>query len=302
MKILHCLTLALIITCAMPEYSSSYPWQSAQVKEQALGFSNLALTIDVPKKELLQLEPISLTLSVRNETSRPVLGHTLLEFSHKYTEIVVFHNGSKRTVTNLSSSITSSFVRTSTIEPGEHYQVRQQLAYGLGNIFPEAGDYQIQAIFYNLDRKEHLESNLVTIRVLEPTKVDREAFNYINSIGPASDFFSGSAFPDTALQLRIMEDLLSNFRNSVYADYAASLLGRIYFGRNDFEKAASYFERLASSSKFPNVDETIAYLVEAHAKLQNPDKVARYVDILRNRYPNSIYTRKAERYLPPNTR
>src|SRR5918911_3581598 len=169
--------------------------QSTQLKEneQEFPFSKLTLEIATPKEAFAQIEPIPIVLTISNKTSRPIRGHTALDFSGNHVEVLVRRDyGEVYKVKQLSLLIEDIVATPRKLKPGEHYQSTQILTLDLENIFPYPSSYQIQVLFYNDDRKEKVKSNVLNIRIEQPEGINLQAIEYIKSKGNPAIFFTGS--------------------------------------------------------------------------------------------------------------
>lgn len=274
--------------------------ETTQQKSEA-SFADLRLEITAAKKEFLLLEPISLIFRLNNETNQPILGHKELTFSSRYIELLIFHNGEMKKSRLLSPTISNVFLKPIVINPGERYKLKQQLSFHMNQNFHEPGLYQIQAVLHDIDWKTETKSNLLDVRILEPKERDLQAFNYIKTINPAN-FFSGVGFHDLAQELSVMDDLVSNFGETVYGDYAAFALGEAYFAKEEYEKAIKYLTNPAEKKDFPFADQALSYLALANVKLHNLEKAGIYLKTLKARFPDSECIRKTDIIVSQNNR
>lgn len=269
-KELRHMTLVLSCLFAITLTSSASVTYYQQNTEQALPFSYLTLTTATPKEEYLLLEPIPITLTVSNETQRPILGHTALEFTNKFVELLVTkESGETRKAHDQSVfSILSPREPTRLIAPGERHQVDQTLLLHLGEDFPRAGTYKIQAVLKDVLGNEQIQSNFITIRIVEPRGRDRAALQYIAASRNASNFFTGVGFSNSEESRRVWEDFVASFGESQYGDHAAFKLGEFYFARRDYVKALRHFDKLSKKDRFVFVERVREYL----KKIRDKDK------------------------------
>lgn len=115
--------------------------------------------------------------------------------------------------------------------------------YRLEDRFPAAGNYRVQILLRKRDGQ--LKSNIVEIKVNEPSGLDKEAFEYLNQFEKPTKF-------DWALQkengLKLLEDFVKRYGNTVYADEAKYQLAYRYFALREYLKSKLLFESLATSS------------------------------------------------------
>jgi hypothetical protein len=264
---------------------------------QQLSFSNLTLEIAPLKEEYVQLEPISLKIDLSNNNSSPIIGHSTLSFSSGYLELFIINEDKGCKIEHLSPGVASTFVKERQINPGEHIQSKDQLTLNLDTLFPVPGEYKIQAELSDGKGREKVKSRLITIRVVEPKQKDLPAFNYIKSSNHAYNFFSGVAFSNDE-EKRIMEQLTSNFGESVYGDYALFNLGQIHFGEKDYDKAIEYLTKVRSKDIFPDSDKSLLLLVQIYSRLANKEKAQFYLGEMQKRFPKSNHIEQARIAIP----
>jgi len=62
------------------------PGRSASISEQ---FQDFTLTLETPKARYLELQPIPIVITLKNETNEPLVGHKGLEFGTGYLQLFV---------------------------------------------------------------------------------------------------------------------------------------------------------------------------------------------------------------------
>lgn len=218
---------------------------------QSSNFSDLTLKIAAPKKEVLQLEPLPLVLELSNETDHSIMGHTALDFSFNHINLLVRQSGgSIREVKELSPSSGRVIVSERKIESGERHESKQVVTINLAKIFPQPGSYEVQAVLFDVEWQEQVKSNIITINIVRPQGIDREAFEFIEGQSTAPYFFCALEITTDANALRALEEFEANFGESGYGDYASFQLGRFYFFQDQFAKARVRLEKIAKRGDF----------------------------------------------------
>ena len=234
---------------------------------QALTFSKFTLRIASTKEDFVQLEPIPIILNLANETNQPILGHTALDFSYHHVKLFILQDGGeRREIQNLSPLMKRVRIEPRKIAPGENHQATQLLNVDLDKIFPEPGSYQIQAVLQDIDNKQEIHSNLITIRITSPNDLNLQAFEYIRNSENPSYFFTGVSFTDSEQERKVIEDFVSKFGGSVYGDYATFLLGELYFSRKEYQKASEQFNKVAKNVNFVFAGKASEFIVRIKAK------------------------------------
>ena len=256
---------SVLLVISLPLITFVYAPSSAQQEAggQALPFNDLTLEMSTTKVHFVHLEPIPITLRLANRTAEPILGHNVLRWGTPYVELyVVGSDGGRRKVplTNASINIGGNSL---TIQPGQSYEATQLLRLGLGETFPQPGQYTLQAMIYGLNPSEKVDSNLLTIDIKEPHGKDAEAAEFIRNKANTPDFFNSvySSKP------KVVEEFISKYADTVFGDYAVLMLGEYYFVKGDFEKALKHFLKLADKKDFAFADKVKEYIEKVMEKL-----------------------------------
>ncbi len=224
-------------------------------------FSKLTLRIESKDKKYLKLEPVPLTVSLANDTGKQIQGHTALQFSSNHIELFVGPDGGAMTkVEELSPIKAHVWVVTKPIKPGEVHTTQELLTLNLGELFPSAGKYKLQAVLHDAEWEQEVRSNTITIHIEEPAGVDAAAHSFIQNSGQASYFFTGVELAKDQRALNMMEVFASDFGASRYVDYADYLLGQSYLAKGERHRAKEKFMRLERKSGFVYSDKVKEYL------------------------------------------
>lgn len=286
----------------------------AQVQAANSDFTKLTLEVSAPQEEYLKMEPIPVIFKVSNKTEKQILGHWSTIFSNSYIEMSIIHNGTvkqikPRNIPQVRSLAGTSFALPTIIKPGEIHRMKQLLNFGLDELFPEAGAYQISFTLYNTppNYQEKIFSNTLNINVVEPTGRNLEALKFIKEHGPFYNYFDVGMMNLHKDSQNNVREFVSNYGDTSYAPYAALGLGELYFsiGSNpgqmdpqtgllqiknpEPEKAIEYLERLANRNDFEFADQALSLLAEAYAQIGNREKAQLYFEVLKTRYPDSEF-------------
>lgn len=227
------------------------PAQPANLQAEISGkphFEELTLELSTTKKEYKLLEPIPILMTLANRTERVVMGHSALDFGYNYVDVYVKDDRNQmQKIDQLSTETKLVIAEPQAMKPNSEFRASLLLSLGLDHIFPEPGTYQIVARLYDLDRKKSVTSKPVTIRVVFPSGVDFQAFEYIKTYGNPSYFFTGMRL---ARNVQVLETFVSAFGESAYGDYATFSIAEFHFANRDYEKARPYFEKLAAKRAF----------------------------------------------------
>ena len=252
-------------------------------------FSDLTLELIAPKHNFVQLEPIPLILTLHNKTPYSIVVQTTLDFAAGRVQLfTVEDNREPVRIQNISPIAKKIVIDPGPIRPGERRQTKELLTIALDKVFPYPGSYQIEAVLRDDREKKQIKSNLLTIRVREPIGLDIQAFDYLKHRTNPSYFFSGREAEKTESALL---EFVSNFRDSSYGDYAALVLGDLYFARKNHQRLIEQLNGFRSD--FIYADRVLYYLVEANVALSNWQQAGQHFDTLRASDPESEYLERA---------
>ena len=228
---------------------------------QRSDFSKLTLKINSTKEVFVELEPIPITLNLRNESGQAILAHSALDLSDNFVKLFIIEEGGQTgEIQNLSPVTGNTAAAPREIGPGESLEAKQVLAFHLDKTFPRPGDYRIQAVLHDARWSNEIKSNVLTVRVLQPEGLNLEALKYIKTLGASSYFFSGVGFTSEAEQRTALEVFTAKFGETLYRDYAAFLLGERYFYDKDYTRADAQFSLLANKADFVFADRAKKYI------------------------------------------
>lgn len=145
------------------------------------------------------------------------------------------------------------------IEPSESSEATEFVTLGLNKYFPEPGIYELQAVLYNADGTQSIESNTVTIEIQEPSGINRNAYNLIKNSSFQDYLFSGAEFKKVK---NTLEAITTRFPNSAYAKNSFYLLGEVYFYDKQYPKALTNLLRLENDNGFIFAEKVKNYLTE----------------------------------------
>ena len=195
--------------------------------ERALVFS-----ITPEKSQLLLGEPLRLQLRVENPSSSPVSGVFQFTFNSGILFLFTAPEGAEfqRFFSQLAPLRSDATITSDTLEPGGVVEGSLTVSYGVSTsdwIFPTSGSYQLKAtlIIDPLDFEQALESEVVTVAVVDPTGADADALAFIlaNNLKP---FLTTEAEGFLGLEEAVpkLGELLDTFPTSTYQPYILEAL------------------------------------------------------------------------------
>ncbi|MBI1829305.1 MAG: hypothetical protein HYR87_07525 [Thaumarchaeota archaeon] len=258
-------------------------------------FEQLTLKLSSTKEEFVQLEPIPVILSLSNNTNHPLLGHSVLQFTHgPIIQVFVTHNEETKEM-ELSYLLSCISINKRIIQPGEHYNTTQALKIGLSEIFYEPGLYNMQVILHDADFKYVIRSNPVSINILAATGTQAEAIDYIKYTSNPAKFFT-----PLELNIPVLEQFLVRFKGTAQWNYVALLLGQTYSSsdnKDEHIKALHLFEQLSKDKNFVFADGALTYAVDVSMKLGETEHAKQFLQTLKSLYPDSPSIIRAEQLI-----
>lgn len=211
-------------------------------------FKDFTLTLGTPQVRYLELQPIPLVITLKNETDEPLMGHTVLDFSSGYLQIYVDRGLGPQKIEELS--VIQTLVRTTPREfkPGEEVTTTESLNLKLNKIFSKHGIYKLQARLISSDGKESVSSKPIKVEIAEPEGMDAQALEFIRANDEPGYFFAGPQLSEKPEKLQVLENFVAMFGETAYGNDASFRLGQVHAAKHEYEKARALFERL--SNKF----------------------------------------------------
>ena len=244
-----------------------------------------------------------------NNTNTTILSHTVIEQGAGFLEIYAAKEGEPFKKWQETGLIVPDMVVVENkLKPGYKKRGSGRLYCILPpfNITPEKydpndiikcyllsfpGTYQIQATLKNVNGKETIESNIITIEAMQPTGQDAAAYDVLKTV-PHPLFLMKSFGRHLSKYdqqvLAKQQNFLSQFSNSSYACYMNYALGRTYTAKKGdyLDDGILLLEKAASYEDFFLAEESLNKLVNISIKEGNLEKARDYLSILKERFPN----------------
>lgn len=266
-KFLLVSSFAVILVAFVTPLSGVAPQKDSQ---DVLPFSALTLNIAFTKDEFAPLEPIPIIFTLKNETKNPVIGHSALGLSDNHIDLFVI--GTEGAVRKIEIAKPVSIlveVGRKVFQPGESYRSEDLLTVGTKDVLSQPGAYQVQAVVHGGNSYEQVKSNLLLVRISEPTGSNRRALNLIKSASSMPNLFAGYDLTEDQRALATLEALSNEFSGTVYSDYASFRVGEFYFYKENYVKAKKYLDKLADRTEFIFAKKVADYRNKLKAELSN---------------------------------
>jgi hypothetical protein len=223
-------------------------------------FQDLTLTVATPRTRYLEVEPIPIVVSLKNETEMSIVGHRALGFDSGYLRLDVTRNGEPHEIGQLSLSQKLVEAQTHEFKPGDEVKRMERLNLKLNEVFPVPGTYELTARLSSGDGKETISSKPISVEIAKPIGLDAQALKFIRANDEPAFFFTGAQVINHPEKLQTLEHFVLVFGQSAYGDEASLLLGKAQFAKGENQKARAQFERLSKKSDFAFAGEASEYL------------------------------------------
>lgn len=275
LKFLLFLLIALVVT------TNVFAADNSKKKEQKLNLSKLSLELKASKTEFLLLEPISLTIKLKNNFGEPIADSAKPKVS---SEDVVINcsftdeenEDKKLKLPELTESLASVISAEEITESEKLWQYH--LVSGRTDLFSKAGEYKFQLTIHSA--KQRLTSNLLTISIIEPNGSDKEILDKLKTLPAFTDLMSISGISEDKELFESVEKLPREFPNSSYINYVIFNLAEIHFSLGNTQKAISNLSYLVETDKFPFANQALGFLKEIYLANQDETMVNYYEEKL----------------------
>lgn len=247
------LLVVAVLFVMVPQYSGRPAVQKGK-------FKDLTLTLATPKKSYLELQPIPLVITLKNETNEPLEGHGVLGFGTGYLQLYVDRGNGPEEISQLTLMKKMVFAEPREFKPGEEISVTERLNLKLNEVFPRPGTYRLHARLVAIGGKETVSSKPMKVEIVAPDGLDAHALQYIREHDDPAYFFTGINAVKNPERLQVLENFNAIYSQSGYADDATFLMGEVQFAKRDYQKARALFEKLSRKSDFGFAGEVTKFL------------------------------------------
>ncbi|HEX9927992.1 MAG TPA: hypothetical protein VGB02_05525 [Pyrinomonadaceae bacterium] len=202
--------------------------------------AKLAFDLAVSQNNYVLLEPIPFQFKLANRTNTPITWRGLLMFGSNLDLLIRYENGEEFRWEGQNRFLGSPITGFVTLQSGQEIQRKDMLGGSqiLEKVFSRPGKYEVRAEFrYDKNsqsgQRETILSNSVTINIVEPNGVDRQAYNYIKQVVEPARYRERAS----SELLQLQQNFLDNYGNSVYAKYIAVEVASGYKASGENAKA-----------------------------------------------------------------
>jgi len=284
------------------------------LKAQELSdFEQLTLEITTNVQEVLPIEPMPITITLSNNTEKPITGHNQIDPGTGFLKIYVakadkpfeqFHSSDRPSLTGIrGDDVLKPGYRTSfsgyffyahpaNVDKEKHGQY----------LFEEPGIYRIKATFEDMEGESKIESNVMTVEAKQPTGQDAAAYEFLKNLREEQDedvyygnflltTFGRNITPRKQKVLDKKEEFLSRFPKSRYSRYLCYSLGLIYRiqeKEKNFRRGIKLMEKAAGYEDFFLAKDVLLKLIETLEEQGQSSKALKYKKIFAKRFPDSL--------------
>jgi len=229
---------------------------SAQTSDQ---FQAFTLVLETPNTKYLELQPIPLIITFKNDTKTPLTGHTVLKFGASFLHLYIDRPDGPQEVP-VSMLISDVVASSRVFQPGEQIKETTALGYKLNNVFPTLGNYRLHVRLRSLDGRDTVSSKPIEVAIVKPEGRDAQALQFIRDHSDPAYFFTGISAVKNPEQLKVLEDFVALYGDSAYGDDASLTLAHLQFAQRDYDKARTIFEKLLKKPNYIFASEVSKYL------------------------------------------
>lgn len=233
---------------------------SARVSAQTSGqFQDFTLVLETPKTRYLELQPIPLVITFKNDTPKPLVGHPVVEFGASYLHLYIDHPDGPQRVP-VSRFTLDVYASPRVFQPGEQIKRTEALNFRLDKVFPTPGTYRLHLQLLSLDHKDSVWSKPLELQIVKPEGTDAQALQFIRDHSYPTYFFTGISAVKNPEQLRVLENFVALYGDSSYGDDASFALADVQFALRDYQKARTTFEKLLKKPNYAFAAEVSDFL------------------------------------------
>ncbi len=246
----------------------------------------LELELSLPKKEIVQFEPLVITISVENQSEQPRKISRAFDPCWHYLKVFVTDPAGR--VHHLGGGvICCGFGGTLTLPPkgrNNAIHLRMLLTPSPNTWLDTPGKYQLNATFQAGDNNGPLVAQTATLTIKPAEGVDKKALKLFRGEDQAEFLANQTTSPKIG---KHFETLIQDYPKSVYVPWCYYVLGRaaqrqdhiLYEDRG--EAVRKYYKHLLETdSKFPLKTEVEYEMARELIRMEKPDAAKRAIEKL----------------------
>ena len=224
-----------LLRCLITVVALGTGWANLPEPAAATDASALALILSTDKSLYLVAEPVEIRLRLENRGDEDLTGDFYLAYDLDRVRIQIA-KGDGEFSPYVSKALeigrrTKTLAEPVTISAGEAVEAIEFVSFDVkqGDVaFPAAGEYRLQALLLYDHYAEQLSSNIISLTVVDPTGMNREALDFLQTnnlehlLTPEA-----SLFPSDETAIHQLKVFLDSFAASTYVPYAQTAFDEI---------------------------------------------------------------------------
>jgi hypothetical protein len=273
-------------------------------------FTDLTLRVRASDAPVLPMEAVPLRIELSNDTPRPVLGHENILPTSRILDLYLARPQEGFRCIGLATLpiVSVSGLRLRPLRPGYFKAKTVPLWWGEFDggpqvaFFASPGEYRVKAVLHSVVGEESIESNVVTINVVEPGPRDAAAWEFIRRRTEETQrfFFKTASIPGQGVGE--LEAFIEQFPDSRYTAYARYTLGCEVWHAKRLSAGAAALEKTLAEEGFPLREEVLYYLVFIYSLQGRFERAEDRLATLRAEFPESRFLPSAQQRLDEEKR
>jgi hypothetical protein len=272
-------------------------------------FDQLTLRLASPVTKVLPMEPFIVWVALSNQTTRTIKGLVFLHPSYGFVSFKVARNNGpfepfqpfpfqdRRNDSRIGreESLAVGY-RRAEVAYLSHAEAAELKGGRSAHLFESPGTYRIKAILHDGNKQGETESNVLEVRVDEPTGLNARAYQFLKGL-PSEPAYNGFLVNDgasgTAQEKQV--EFMKTFPDSRYAGYIRWTLGRAYCKPKegkDREQGIRLLEQVAADSDEILAVEALQRLSELALQGGDPAKADQYSSVMAKKVSASVLWRE----------
>jgi tetratricopeptide (TPR) repeat protein len=256
----------------------------------------LRIEISAPKERFVQAEPVPIRVEITNHSEKDVEVVSNLRPEYLILRFRVTDPEGRSWIPEPSAEYMIEGYEKMTLSSGDKLVWAALLPFGADrSVFNKIGKYKVEALYDPEGRNKPLSSEPITITVVKPDGVDRQAQGLFMG-REQGELASGRGASQTAVES--FYRILREYPRSRFAPYAAYYLGSYHLGQRERKEALELFERILRDYKDFALSANVRYeLSLAYTATGNKGQARKCLNELISKEPSDLAARRAEKVL-----
>ncbi len=232
------------------------------------------LRIETTDPNTLPMEPLSLSISLSNDSDHSIFGYGIITPGSGYILFAVSREDEPFRMVSDGDVYANVSVEPAEFAPGYRVEAQTFLYFGRRAksdplsqyAFPIPGTYKVKGMKFDIKNQMMIESNVLSVSIRQPTGVDMAAYDYLRRHTSSRLLRQTVGYSRGKTQwsvIRKQEEFIKKFPGSRYARYVHDSLGRTYLNglKHEYDLGITHLEKAASVKDYFLADRALARLV-----------------------------------------